>query len=413
MSAVQITPATPALAIEFFEDPHWLGGSLYVDSLLAALSTLPAGSCPPVRIRWLSSPDTPLARRLAAHPVVRAERRQGRLAITLRRGCRALTRRVPRLGRWLDPAGPDLHFPVFDARQPWRRNLYWIPDFQPHHLPALFTPQELQLRMEAFAGIASARGVLLLSSQSALADFRRFYPQAVVTPRVWSFCSGITPVAGDAQQVLQRHGLPDRFVYLANQFWKHKDHATVIEALRLLRARGLQIPLVCTGLQQDRRDPGHMPALLQAIAAGGLSGQVHLLGMVPREAQVQLFRQAVAVLQPSRFEGWSTVIEDAKALGRPVIASDLPVHREQLVAQPSARLVPVGDLAAWAEALAAAWEALPAGPDLHGERAALARRDAMRRSSAEQFIRIIDEALGRAGASRDQRINQPCAESQV
>ncbi len=41
-------------------------------------------------------------------------------------------------------------------------------------------------------------------------------------------------------------------------------------------------------------------------------------------------KNAEAVLQPSRFEGWSTVIEDAKAMGQLVIASNIDVHVEQL-----------------------------------------------------------------------------------
>jgi glycosyltransferase involved in cell wall biosynthesis len=39
---------------------------------------------------------------------------------------------------------------------------------------------------------------------------------------------------------------------------------------------------------------------------------------------------AVAIVQPSLFEGWSTVIEDAMAMSRNVIASDLDVNIEQL-----------------------------------------------------------------------------------
>jgi glycosyltransferase involved in cell wall biosynthesis len=39
---------------------------------------------------------------------------------------------------------------------------------------------------------------------------------------------------------------------------------------------------------------------------------------------------AVALLQPSLYEGWSTLVEESKALGRFVILSDLPVHREQI-----------------------------------------------------------------------------------
>lgn len=41
-------------------------------------------------------------------------------------------------------------------------------------------------------------------------------------------------------------------------------------------------------------------------------------------------KEAVAIIQPSLFEGWSTVVEDAKAMNQCIIASDLSVHREQL-----------------------------------------------------------------------------------
>jgi hypothetical protein len=41
-------------------------------------------------------------------------------------------------------------------------------------------------------------------------------------------------------------------------------------------------------------------------------------------------QNALAIIQPSLFEGWSTVVEDAKALNQHVIASSLSVHKEQL-----------------------------------------------------------------------------------
>jgi len=41
-------------------------------------------------------------------------------------------------------------------------------------------------------------------------------------------------------------------------------------------------------------------------------------------------KHSQAVIQPSLFEGWSTVIEDAMSLQVPVIASNIPVNIEQL-----------------------------------------------------------------------------------
>jgi glycosyltransferase involved in cell wall biosynthesis len=41
-------------------------------------------------------------------------------------------------------------------------------------------------------------------------------------------------------------------------------------------------------------------------------------------------KNAQAVIQPSLFEGWSTVVEDAKALNQTLIVSNIAVHKEQL-----------------------------------------------------------------------------------
>ena len=45
---------------------------------------------------------------------------------------------------------------------------------------------------------------------------------------------------------------------------------------------------------------------------------------------LQLMKHSQAVLQQSLFEGWSTVIEDARSLQAPVVAANLGVNMEQL-----------------------------------------------------------------------------------
>jgi hypothetical protein len=54
--------------------------------------------------------------------------------------------------------------------------------------------------------------------------------------------------------------------------------------------------------------------------------------MIPRYDQMLLMCGASAIVQPSLFEGWSTVLEDARALGKLAIVSDFPVHIEQNLA---------------------------------------------------------------------------------
>jgi glycosyltransferase involved in cell wall biosynthesis len=72
------------------------------------------------------------------------------------------------------------------------------------------------------------------------------------------------------------------------------------------------------------------------VLAEGLSANIRFLGFIDRAEQLALMQAAQAIVQPSLFEGWSTVVEDAKALGKFLILSDLPVHREQLAAPYSA-----------------------------------------------------------------------------
>ena len=42
-----------------------------------------------------------------------------------------------------------------------------------------------------------------------------------------------------------------------------------------------------------------------------------------------LMRTSMALINPSRFKGWSTTVEEAKSFGVPLILSDIDVHREQ------------------------------------------------------------------------------------
>jgi len=384
------------LCIEFHEDDQWLGGSIYIDNLLAALSVLPPGQRPAVRLAFLSSSKTALAKRLLAHSTI-VQKQSGAaysdLVARLRRLHRAFSRRWPWVGRFFRTRGDEVYFPVFDVSQRWRRNLYWIPDFQPLHFPTLFDSRELGLRTKSMADIAGSTGLLLLSSNAAMNDFRSFFPEATVMPRVWSFCSSLEPASQDRhQEVLQRYGLPQKFLYIANHFWKHKDHETAFKALKLLSDRGDDIFLVCTGLQADRRNPGHFESLMQALATWGIQDRVRFLGVVPREDQVELFRVAAAVVQPSRFEGWSTVIEDAKALGRPMIVSNIAVHVEQVEGLEHARLFKTSDAEDLAGAISDLWPTLTPGPQLDLEQEAVKRRNSVRIEAARKFVAIVEEA---------------------
>jgi len=103
--------------------------------------------------------------------------------------------------------------------------------------------------------------------------------------------------------------------------------------------------------------------------------------------------RADALVNPSRFEGWSTTVEEAKALGTPLVLSNLPVHREQ-VAERALYFDP-DDPEDCARALAAAAAAPARTPEpLSG---LVEGGEFAQRRFADQLSRLFLQAAGRAG----------------
>jgi glycosyltransferase involved in cell wall biosynthesis len=101
----------------------------------------------------------------------------------------------------------------------------------------------------------------------------------------------------------------------------------------VLKGNNPKIKVFFTGKEYDYRYPEYILQLKERVKVLNLENNVIFLGFISREEQIALIKYARAVIQPSLFEGWNTTIEDAKFLGKEVIASDIGVHREQLGAK--------------------------------------------------------------------------------
>jgi glycosyltransferase involved in cell wall biosynthesis len=210
------------------------------------------------------------------------------------------------------------------------RGVQWVPDFQEHRFPQFFDEAELASRHRRNAAWFAKHRHVMVSSEDVATDLRRFYPASGARVHVVRFASFLpSEVAhADVGALRSRYGLPERYFLCANQLWRHKNHAVILRALA--RSGREAAPVAFTGREHDHRDPDYGASLRELAAELGVADRVHFLGFLPRADQLGLLRGAIAVIQPSLCEGWSTVVEDAKALGRPVLASDLAVHREQL-----------------------------------------------------------------------------------
>lgn len=127
---------------------------------------------------------------------------------------------------------------------------------------------------------------------------------------------------------------------------RYKGVDGVLRALPGLLARVPDARLVVVG------DGPHAPALRREAARRGLASHVEFLGFVPRAEKVRLLREAWTVVQPSPKEGWGLTVIEAGACGTAVVASDAPGLRDSVRRDETGLLVPYGDDAALAAALA-------------------------------------------------------------
>lgn len=374
-------PTQPVLGLQLIDDAGWIGGTLYLWNLAICLSRLPDERRPQIRLLGSAGAVSKFVQRHGNLPGIASPIRQGLWGRLLRR--LGISRR--------NRPAIDFLYPGFGPDLPGATTIHWIPDFQHRHLPELFSEEEIRQRDRSIREIGDKPGVIVLSSEVAARDYAMFFPEHRATPRVWHFCSLLESGEKPKTNPCVKFSLPQKFLYLPNQFWAHKNHITVLEAIAQLKDEyQIEIPLVCTGAQSDRRNQDHFSRLLAYINEHGLSEQVYLLGLIDRDDQIDVFRHAAAIVQPSLFEGWSTVVEDCRALGRPIFLSDIPVHREQ--APDNCRYFPPRSAQALASLLRDQWLAFAPGPDFAAEAQARHLMQERILGSAMAFRKILDDA---------------------
>jgi glycosyltransferase involved in cell wall biosynthesis len=191
---------------------------------------------------------------------------------------------------------------------------------------------------------ALRRGASVLAVSSAMAEeIRSEYdlpPERVVVAH-----HGVDPTWSLAEPpdaaTRERLGLPDRYVVFLGNLEPRKNLGTLLRAHSAARRTDAAVPrLVLIGpAGWGDRWQGQPPDPADVVLAGYL----------PDADLRAAVAGAAAVCMPSHYEGFGLPVLEALAAGRPVLASDIPAHRE--VAGGHATLLPAEDTDAWAAAL--------------------------------------------------------------
>ncbi len=214
------------------------------------------------------------------------------------------------------------------------KTISWIPDFQHLHIPQMFSEKEIISRNKLYTNLIHRSDAVIVSSYDALKDLHLFAQNKITKANVLQFVSQPNKAyfklnEKDKRRIFDKFNLEEGFFYLPNQFWKHKNHQLIFEAIKILAKENSKIALVCTGYMGDYRNKNYLNKLKQFIEQNNLEKNIILLGLVDYDDVFCLIKFSRAVINPSLFEGWSSTVEECKSVGKNMILSDLEVHKEQ------------------------------------------------------------------------------------
>ena len=328
------------VGIPFFFDEIWIAGTYYIFNLISAFSLLEDKVKPRVTIYYRPEKDIQALKKID-YSHLKFEILKSRTAYNwFQRIVNKLWRQIK--GTNLFENRPtkktlDVFFPAVDHFYfdliPSHKKVYWIPDLQEHFLPEFFTIEELSIRKTFQKDLLKKGAYILLSSNSSFNDFKKLYSnfnqdEVFVLPFAVSNSESFMRL--NLSELLEKYKIKRPFFICSNQFWAHKNHIIVLKALKLLKKQKVKCHVVFTGNPKDYRQPEFYNTLIDYVKENGLENYTSFLGFIDRNEQLKLMNESVAIIQPSLFEGWSTVVEDAKSLNKLIVLSDLDVHKEQI-----------------------------------------------------------------------------------
>jgi glycosyltransferase involved in cell wall biosynthesis len=132
----------------------------------------------------------------------------------------------------------------------------------------------------------------------------------------------------------------DPFLLIVGATFPHKNVSEVLRVAHLWRSK---YRLVVSSPR-----PRYRLALIREATEAGLMDRVTFREYVSQAELIELYRTCTALIYPSTWEGFGIPPLEAFACGKPVIASDIPVHREILANAPY--YVRLGDVESWQHA---------------------------------------------------------------
>jgi hypothetical protein len=210
------------------------------------------------------------------------------------------------------------------------RTIGWIGDFQYLHLKKFFGKISVQRNIAQHTQLVKFNDQVIVSCKYSLVDFYNYYYEYKQKVNILKFIPSVIHPSNllSLKKLKETFNINENFYFIPNQFWKHKNHLCLFDAIKYLNSKNIFPYFVFTGRMEDHRNNEYLYKIKKKI--NNLSNKnVSYLGEVSYLEVCSLMYFCKAIINPSFFEGWSTSVEEAKIYNKICILSKIPTHIEQ------------------------------------------------------------------------------------
>lgn len=204
-------------------------------------------------------------------------------------------------------------------------------DLQHLHFPEFFTPIERLRKDISYYQSINESDHIIVGYEHVKQDVLRYFE--VPDDKV-SVC--LDPAhenwyakddADIFDELKQKYPLKEKFMLTPASTWQHKNHMSVLKALKQLKDAGKEIFWVCTGMKQEY----YFSVLEPTIKELGLENDVLFTDLVSDEELISFYHHAHLVIVPTLYEAGSGPLFEAWRYNCVVVASNvttLPEHMD-------------------------------------------------------------------------------------
>jgi glycosyltransferase involved in cell wall biosynthesis len=214
---------------------------------------------------------------------------------------------------------PVQYSPIYECKIPVIITMH---DLQEYHFPEFFTPGKRRHRVINNNKAIYDSDHIIVSFRHVKDDIIQYFKidgnKISICPPPFAESWFISKDECSWNDLSEKYGIRKDYILYPAATWKHKNHLTLIRALKMLVDDGIEIELVCTGNKTD-----HYKNIREFVEELQLSEKVHFLGIVTEEELIGLYKNTRLVVIPTLYEAGSGPLYEAMQYQVPVICSNV------------------------------------------------------------------------------------------